>query len=94
LLLDRVGGNLERKALELGALKVMEIRAARSEQPGRLPEKAGRVALCFKVPFRFRQWFKLQAVRQELTMTEFLIRASEWYVEAHGDSNAPDDNVD
>jgi hypothetical protein len=40
------------------------------------------VALSFKVPFRFRQWFKLQALSRNLTMTEFLIAAVEWYSEA------------
>lgn len=104
LLLDYRGGNLEHEALELQtsvstrvrmlALKVMEIRALGSEQSGRLPAKEAKVALCFKVPLRFRQWFKLQAVRQGLSMTEFLVKATAWYVEAHSDSDAPDDNED
>lgn len=76
------------------ALKVMEIRAARSEQPAGRPAKEGKVALCFKVPFRFRRWFKLQALRQGLTMTDFLVKATEWYVEAHSDSDTPDDKAD
>jgi hypothetical protein len=45
--------------------------------------KAEDVALCFKVPFRFRQWFKLQALNRNLTMTEFLVQAAEWYSQAH-----------
>ena len=40
---------------------------------------AGGVALCFKVPFSFRQWFKLQAVSRNITMTEFLMQAAQWY---------------
>jgi len=39
------------------------------------------VALCFKVPFQFRQWFKQQALSRELTMTEFLIRATLSYAQ-------------
>lgn len=37
------------------------------------------VALCFKVPFSFRRWFKLQALSRNLTMTEFLVKAAETY---------------
>jgi hypothetical protein len=49
----------------------------------------GGVALCFKVPFRFRQWFKLQALSRNLTMTEFLIKAAESYSLAeHGATGA------
>jgi hypothetical protein len=76
------------------ALKAMEIRTARSEQAGGRPANEGKVALCFKVPFRYRQWFKLQALRQGLSMTEFLIKATEWYVEAQGDSDAADSDTD
>jgi hypothetical protein len=40
------------------------------------------VALCFKVSFGFRQWFKLQALRRNLTMTEFLITAVQSYAQS------------
>jgi len=40
------------------------------------------VALCFKVPFPFRQWFKLQALSRNITMTEFLILAARHYAQS------------
>ena len=40
------------------------------------------VALSFKVPFEFRQAFKLQALRRGITMTELLTHAFETYVDA------------
>jgi hypothetical protein len=45
------------------------------------------VTLCFKVPFRFRQWFMQQALNRELTMTEFLVLAVESYTK--GDPEFP-----
>ena len=51
------------------------------------------MALCFKVPLQFRQWFKLQALRRGLTMTDFLLKATEWYVDAHSDGD-PDTDSD
>jgi hypothetical protein len=39
------------------------------------------VALCFKVPFQFRQRFKLHALQRSMTMTNLLIRAIESYVD-------------
>ncbi len=68
----------------------MQTRAAHLESSSESPAKEARVALCFKVPFRFRQWFKLEALREGLTMTDFLIKATEWYVQAHNDTNAAD----
>jgi hypothetical protein len=50
--------------------------------------KEGGVALCFKVPFRFRQWLKLQALSRNLTMTEFLMKAAKWYSEANTEGSA------
>jgi hypothetical protein len=49
------------------------------------PARTGRrraedVALCFKVSFEFRRRFKLESVRRNLSMTEFLIRATESYL--------------
>jgi hypothetical protein len=38
------------------------------------------VALCFKVPFEFRQRFKLHALQRSMTMTELLVIAVESYV--------------
>jgi hypothetical protein len=46
------------------------------------------VALCFKVPLRFRRWFKLQALSRNVTMTEFLIEATQWYSQANIESLA------
>ena len=43
------------------------------------PDEGSGVALCFKVPFSFRRWFKLQALSRNLTMTEFLVKAAETY---------------
>lgn len=37
------------------------------------------VALCFKVPLKFRRWFKMEALKRDVTMTELLIRAVESY---------------
>jgi hypothetical protein len=65
----------------------MDTRAAYTEQTSNSLPNESRVALCFKVPFGFRQWFKLQALRRGLTMTEFLVKATEWYVETHGESS-------
>lgn len=39
------------------------------------------VALSFKVPFEFRQAFKLQALRRRITMTELLAHAIKTYVD-------------
>ena len=39
-------------------------------------------ALSFKVPFRFRHFFKFHALQRNLTMTEFLVAAVEAYVAA------------
>jgi hypothetical protein len=55
--------------------------AADADLAGSLSLSGAGVALCFKVPFRFRQWFKFQALSRNLTMTEFLIKAAEWYSE-------------
>ncbi|HEY0341849.1 MAG TPA: hypothetical protein VGC34_13660 [Steroidobacteraceae bacterium] len=57
-------------------------------------ERTGRretegVALCFKVSFKFRHRFKLEAVRRNLSMTEFLIRATESYLGADGEAAGP-----
>jgi len=72
------------------ALRLMQTRAVRFEPLGTSSQRDARVALCFKVPFRFRQWFKLQALREGLTMTDFLIKSTESYVEAHKHSSTPD----
>ena len=53
----------------------------RSDHIGPRTSDTQDVALCFKVPFRFRQWFKLQALNRHLTMTEFLMQAAQWYSE-------------
>jgi hypothetical protein len=74
-------------------LQLMQTRAAHFEPSGRSSAKDARVALCFKVPFHFRQWFKLEALREELTMTEFLIKVTEWYVQAHSDTSASDTEI-
>ncbi len=71
-------------------LKLMQTRAAHLEPGNGSSTRDARVALCFKVPFRFRQWFKLAALREGLTMTDFLIKATEWYVQAHNDTSAAD----
>jgi hypothetical protein len=39
----------------------------------------GLVALCFKVPLKFRRWFKMEALKRDVTMTELLVRAIESY---------------
>ena len=41
------------------------------------------VALCFKVPFKFRHEFKMQALQRGMTMTELLAFAVESYVNAN-----------
>ena len=69
---------------------LMQTRAAHLESSGKSSAKDARVALCFKVPFEFRHWFKLEALREELTMTDFLIKATEWYVQAHRDTSVAD----
>jgi hypothetical protein len=45
--------------------------------------ETGLVALSFKVPFKFRQEFKLQALQMGVTMTELLVHAVEMYVDAN-----------
>jgi hypothetical protein len=74
---------MQRSALELNPES--RVRTGRREME--------RVALCFKVSFEFRRRFKLEAVRRNLTMTEFLIRATECYLvadaEAPGAADAP-----
>lgn len=37
------------------------------------------MALCFKVPLKFRRWLKMEALKRDVTMTELLIRALESY---------------
>jgi hypothetical protein len=54
-------------------------RAPQFDRVSAVPFKENGVALCFKVPLRFRQWFKLQALSRNLTMTEFLVKAAESY---------------
>jgi hypothetical protein len=39
------------------------------------------VALCFKVPFNFRQRFKFHALQRGVTMTELLFQAVESYID-------------
>ena len=43
------------------------------------PDDPALVALCFKVPLKFRRWFKMEALKRDVTMTELLIRAVESY---------------
>lgn len=51
------------------------------------PRSQGSVALSFKVPFKFRRFFKFHALQRNLTMTEFLVAAVEAYV---GTESAPE----
>ncbi|HEY7889572.1 MAG TPA: hypothetical protein VIC29_15220 [Steroidobacteraceae bacterium] len=44
------------------------------------------VALSFKVPFAFRRWFKLQALKNNISMTELLMLCAESYAESNGES--------
>lgn len=43
------------------------------------------VALCFKVPLKFRRWFKMEALKRDVTMTELLVMAVENYTETRAD---------
>lgn len=67
---------MQRSAPELN-LKASRARTGRREMEG--------AALCFKVSFEFRRRFKLEAVRRNLSMTEFLIRATESYLVANSE---------
>lgn len=41
------------------------------------------VAFCFKVPFKFRQEFKLHDLQRGMTMTELLVLAVESYIDGN-----------
>jgi hypothetical protein len=56
-----------------------QLSALRVVRPPSLSSAENGVALCFKVPLRFRQWLKLQALSRNVTMTEILIKAAEYY---------------
>jgi len=47
-----------------------------------LINKPNSVSFSFKLPFDFRQQFKLQALRRNMTMTELLVAAIESYIAA------------
>jgi len=48
-----------------------------------LQKKQKPVAFSFKLPFDFRQKFKLQALQRNMTMTELLVAAIESYIVAN-----------
>ena len=89
-----VGESAWREPQAARRLQLMQTRAAHFEPSGRSSVKDARVALCFKVPFHFRQWFKLEALREGITMTDFLIKVTEWYVQTHGDTSTSDTKTD
>lgn len=49
------------------------------------------VALSFKVPFAFRHWFKLQALKKDISMTELLMLCAESYAKSNGNSQGIED---
>lgn len=58
----------------------------RYARPG--PSDSHLVALSFKVPFAFRRWFKLQALKRNISMTELLMLCAESYADSNGDSQS------
>jgi hypothetical protein len=85
---DRMG----EKNFRIGGLSKMDLKEVIRSDRGAIKEidfssekntATGLVALCFKVPFKFRQDFKLQSLRRGMTMTELLVFVAESYIDVN-----------